>query len=99
MLVPMSSERAHTFLVANCDAFALGNLADATQLDFWKLRFPCIQQWNGILARDREEKLEIFTVSKGSEQGSLGGRFCFGSAPRFAANRNCRRMKLRADPA
>src|SRR5882757_4132167 len=99
MLVPMSSERPYAFLVTNGNAFAGRNLANATQVHFRKLRFPGIEQWNGIFAGHREEQLEILAVSERGEQRCFSGRFGFSGAPRLAADRNGRRMKLRADAA
>src|SRR5580765_7677794 len=99
MLVAMSSQRANAFLITNCNAFAGGNFADATQLDFRKLRLPGIEQRDGVFTRDSEQQLEVLAVGERSEQGRLGGRFNFGGTPRLAADRNGRRMKLRAYPA
>src|ERR1043166_2371416 len=99
MLVPMSGKRTDAFLVANRDAFAGCNFADATQLEFRKLSFPRIEQRNGIFARNGKKQFEIFAVCQRGEKRCFGRRLGLCGAARLAADRNGRRMKLRADTA
>src|SRR5215831_876656 len=99
MLVTMSSKRAHAFLVTNRNALAGCDFPDATQLQLGKLRFPGIKQRNRVFARDGEKELEILSIRKCGKQWCFGGGFRFGSATRFAADWNRRRMKLRTNAA
>src|SRR5580698_4353537 len=99
MLVTMRGQRPGPFLVADGDAFAGGDFADARKLELGKLFFPRIKQWHGVAAGNGEQKLEILAVCERGEERRLGGPFRPGGESRGPADGNACGEKFRSDAA
>src|SRR5690348_4308970 len=71
MFVAMESHRASAGFVAERDAFAGRDFADARQREFGKLLFPGVQHRNGVLARHGEQEFKILAIGERRQQGSF----------------------------
>src|SRR5579862_4585268 len=75
MFVAMGGQRADAFFGADGDAFARGDFADASELEFGKFLFPGVEQRHGVAAGNGEQQFKVLAV------GQRGEQWCFcGSA-------------------
>ena len=94
----MGGEWARAGFVAERDAFAGGDFADAGERRF-EFFFPGVEQRDGVLAGDGEEEFEVFAVGERGEERRFGGGFYLGGELRGAADGDRGGEQFRANAA